>query len=154
MLLVAIETFKRQTSSVNFNMKTKDTGLTVMPWDLRPWTRSLGPGKGLESLFEQSSTLNIIQYNNSKQHDVKVPRRTNILDECSARAIKHRYMTCNGTRIPPSRKLEKLRAGWKATNWTRFWWKFQLPKRVWRKFFHPKVAENSVKYTSQCTITL
>ena len=51
----------------------------------------LGPGKGPGSSLEHLSTL--ISTINSTKHIIEVP------DELSARALKHRYMACYGTRL-------------------------------------------------------
>ena len=47
---------------------------------------------------------------NSTQHTIKVPRRIHLPDGLSARALKHRYMACYGTRLslsPDSTTTEK-----------------------------------------------
>ena len=51
----------------------------------------LGPGKGPGSSLDHSSTLT--SSNNSKTHIIEVP------DELTAKAHKHRYVACYGTRL-------------------------------------------------------
>ena len=70
-------------------------------------------GEDISWALARASDLHLNTYkvltssNNSTQHTVKVPRRTHLSDGFSARALKHRYMACYGTRLSPDSRAIK-----------------------------------------------